>query len=76
LLVKLPHYATKLQIEEIHRDSRLNTLKEEYHVLVLPTDVSSVKMEMLNGEELSEEKYNELIRQIEETYGSSFGDKG
>lgn len=65
VVVYLPITTTQQEVQEVRTSQDLLELESEYHLLVVISILEDVKIELLSTQEIDEEKYNNLVKQIE-----------
>ena len=63
-VMRIPTNMTSMEIDKIRDAISKDTITDDYHVLVIPTQQDEYSFEMYNADKIETQKWNELVNRI------------
>ena len=63
-VMRIPTNMTSVEIDKIRDAISKDTITDDYHVLVIPTQQDEYSFEMYNADKIETQKWNELVNRI------------
>jgi len=63
-VMRIPTNMTSMEIDKIRDAISKDTITDDYHVLVIPTQQDEYSFEMYNADKIETQKWNELVNRV------------
>ena len=63
-VMRIPTNMTSVEIDKIRDAISKDTITDDYHVLVIPTQQDEYSFEMYNADKIEVQKWNELVNRV------------
>ena len=63
-IIRVPASLSHTEITEIRKSIIADKINDEYHILVIPSNVSEFMFELYNADKIEKQKWNEIVNKI------------
>ena len=63
-IIRVPASLSNTEITEIRKSIVADKINDEYHILVIPSNVSEFMFELYNADKIEKQKWNEIVNKI------------
>jgi hypothetical protein len=63
-IMRVPYQMSNAELDRLRDDISKDGISDDYHILVIPSDVNEYKFEMYNADKIETQKWNDIVNKI------------
>lgn len=63
-VIRVPIQIDAIELQNIRNNVMKDEIKDDYHIIVVPSNVTDFEFEMLNADKIERKTWNELVNKI------------